>query len=198
MKIKQHLPLQKRGKHCDNFARVVCTSEVEAAMLYRKAKRKLKSINRWEEFAAQAKFYHTDRFGHTVSRPPEVGDCIRIAMPGLKNSLGGGFDWVKIRLLQEKEEGENSQVLILRLHPCRPPGKKKPKIAHFLDEHSSNTFLLMREGKEVLASVHGRNEEVNVQGGIWNTVRNAIVAYTGFIGMNSVQWQKFVDEIVAQ
>jgi hypothetical protein len=198
MKIKHYLPIHKRGNKCDNFARVVCETEVEAAMLYRKAKRKLKSIHRWEEFSAQAKFHLTDRFGHTVSRAPEVGDCIRIAMPGLKNTLGGGGDWVKIRLLQEKEEGDSIQMLILRLHPCKPPGGKKPKVAHFLQENASNTFLLMRDGKMVLASVHGRNEQVNLQVGLWNSLRNLVVAYTGFMGINSVQWQKFVDEIVAQ
>lgn len=198
MKVSLALPLQERGKMCDNFARIRCRSEVEAAMLYRNARRKLKSINHWEKFATKVKFHHTDRFGHAVSRSPEVGDCIRITMPGLRNGMGRRYDWVKISLFQEKEEGERSQVFTLTVHPCCPPGGKKGKVAHFLHPQSSNTFLLVREGPEVTVSVHGRNEKVNFQGGLWNTVRNFVIAYTGFMGMNTVQWQTFVDGIVEQ
>jgi hypothetical protein len=189
------LPLQRVGRKCDNVSRNRCPTSTEAAMLFRRAKKRLKDINRWEVVAGKEKatFTLTDRFGHLIHRAPEVGDCIRIGLPKLKNRYGGGFDWVKIRFLQEREE-EDYQLIILRVQPCPPPGKRK--IAHFLHHKSSNTFLLIRKDKEVWASIHGRNETINYSTGLINSLRNVVAAWGGFMGLSQLQWQDFVEGLI--
>ncbi len=78
-----------------------------AHTLFLLACERLKNINNWNKYCAvaMADTLLTDKNGVPARGEPQVGDYIRIDIPGPGTESGDGYDWVQI----EEIAGRNSR-----------------------------------------------------------------------------------------
>ena len=168
----------------------------EAKTLFHKAKKRLFDINHWHDYAGagSATFTLTNKFGNEINRPPEIGDFIKIDLPGPGSSEGEGYDWVEIEAIEEKKEPIDEYAAI-RVRPApnpRTPGDNK--IAHFHKDTATSTFIVQREGTLISAAEKGRNELQNKDNlSIFDKIRNMVVSFTASKGAAYPQWKALME-----
>lgn len=145
-----------------------------------KAKAAFLDVNNWGKTADSmtgADFQLTDAKGHPKQGTPQVGDLLRIDIPG-PGSGEGGYDWVRIEDI--KSSPNEVQVKV------RPYDKDGDGSAdHFFTSEATNTFTLTKGGSnQIQFRVNGRNEASN--GSVVAPVQNAIGNWSG---MQEGQWE---------
>ena len=187
----QAVPLQKEGQQVDITEKMEAFDTTEAKLLFAEAKSRLFNISDWESISEgiSASFTLTDRFGQIKNGLPAVGDHVRINIPGPGSSAGGGYDWVRIELIQEGEESDQ-EFAIIKVRPSADPAKQEG-IAHFFDSGATSSFIVKRVGRILYAEIHGRNEKPNTENKkLPDKIRNFVVSTAATIGIATIQWQK--------
>ena len=157
-------------------------------------KQRLLSINNLRKYCPESTtdFQLFDSFGNKIERFPEMGDYIRIDVPGPGGKEGRSFDWVKITMIDKEEN-----AIMMQCRPSPDPGgEKRGKIAHFYSHCATSTFIVSKKKNILKASIHGRNEYPNFKSGIIDSVRNLIIAIGGMIGFSKIQWKCLTDGLV--
>jgi hypothetical protein len=197
---KDNIPAQTEGEKTDVIHFVDTPSREQAHHLFLLAKDRLKNIPQWHTFSgpASAEFFMTDAQGNVIYKNAEVGDLFYIDIPGPGPFAGGGFEWVRIEAMTEVDDPDaETEYLTLTVRPIVNPRDPEKGIAHFFDHNSTNTFIIERYNNRVNAAVHGRNETPNTTGtGLFDTVRNTILALTARNKVSVMQWKAFVTGIL--
>lgn len=158
------------------------------------------TINYWLDYADDlgADFKLYDKQGNLKKTLPEIGDFIRIDIPGPGSREGEGFDWVEIIDFQhnQSENNEILEQLLLKAQPSVKPGKSNKKIAHFYHAEASSTFIISRGIDYIKFGIYGRNESPNFDAELLDTLRNFWIAFGGMFGLSKIQWKHLVDKLV--
>lgn len=200
--LKHIIPKQNRGAETKAIARKKCNTERQAIDLFRVAAARLLDINNWGDFASKlsAIFSLTDNNGVTISNKiPEVGNLIRIQLPGPPNIDGSGYDWVRIeKIEEEKDKFRKREFLQLQVRPVENPfDKKKETQAHLYTVDATSTFAVVRKNKTVWVFELGRHELVNTRvNSFVNNARNLLVSVAAFIGLSTSQWKLLINGIL--
>ncbi len=192
------VPENETGAGSDTEHSITFSSTEEAQQFFEVVKQRLLNVNNWHLLSGQASavFILTDEKGKEVSRTAQLGDCIKIDIPGPGSLTGKGFDWVQIEAVEDSSS-ETIDVISLRVRPCDSPLVTSSKVAHFFSEESSSTFMVKRESKKITASVHGRNEKPNVKpNNVIDKLRNAVIATGAILGLNKPQWKSLVEGLL--
>ncbi len=196
--MNEKIPHQFTGAKSDTVSEIFFETEAEAIAHFETVKKRFLDVNSWELFAGQEKasFSLRDENGNLLLENPKEGNYFKIQIPGLHNSTGDGFDWVKIEEICS-EEKPNSECLYIRVRPTSDPTKPDEKTAHFFCEKATSNFLIKREGNRVAAEVHGRNEEPNTEDlSALEKVRNFLVAVGGMIAGSKFQWKSLTEGLI--
>jgi len=193
--VSHLIPIHHQGHECDNIAYHPCRDIAKFDLL----KSYLLHINHWHHIAGKEKatFTLTDGNGKINHAAPQIGDDIKVKLPGFQNWLSRTIDWVTIIALKEEQTPE-LHYLKLQLRPTKQPLSNKNVINHFLKDTATNTIIVAFDHQHIQVSIHGRNEIINNDGKPFrpSTLRNIFVARTGFAGFNSLQWQGLADGLI--
>lgn len=190
-KVINGVPSQVSGAFHDTESKVECISSEEATSKFEIVKSRFFSINNWKEYAGKltAEFYLLDNSGKEKIEIPEKGDLVKIKIPAPGNPEGEGYDWVKIMEIRTEPER-----CLMTMQPTFDPQNPDKEIAHFYTDNASSTFIVQHIGKNLFASVHGRNEQPNTQDiSLLGKVRNSTVALMGIVGMAKIEWKNLID-----
>ncbi|MGV3559089.1 hypothetical protein [Larkinella arboricola] len=154
-----------------------------------RAKERLFAVNSWSDISSiTANFSLHDAQGQPKPEgQPTVGDYIKIVLPAppLQN-------WVQVTQLSEENDWAEFVV-----RPCADPNDKSTETQHFFTEEATSTFRVELEGNTVMASEIGQNERANnqEQAGDRGAI-NTVVAGTGWLFYQSIQWKTLTDYLV--
>ena len=199
--MEELIPAQETGAKSDNEHSVTFNSIEEAKKYFQLAKDRLQQVNRWHEMAGAltADFHLTDREGREVDRAPQTGDYFRISVPAPGPGAGDGFDWVRVELMENNRGSSNeNEIFGIRVRPSESPiPNGETSVAHFFKDDATSTFIVERDGRNVKAAVHGRNELPNTTADKpMDKARNAIVGIGAMLGLSNPQWKSLVKGIL--
>lgn len=193
------VPPQEAGGKTDIEAHLEAADRAEAHKIFAEAKKRLLDVNHWSSISRgiSASFVLTDCRGTVKKCSPQVGDYLRIDIPGPGTAAGDGFDWVRIEMIEEEPDCLGpKEFVVMRVRPASQPEKKK-STAHFFEPDATSSFMVKREGRRITAEVHGRNEKSNPQGeSLADSIRNALVSIGAQAGLSKIQWEKLVKGIL--
>ena len=202
-----NIPAQIEGKETNNSAHREFPNVEDAKTHFDLVAARLLNVNEWKNISgpqsAGFDVYNSD--GQPVERLVQVGDYIRINIPGPGLTTGDGFDWVTVIDIQKSasaEEGgdelaDDVQQVGMTVRPADNPLNDSPETAHFFESSATSTFLVMRTGSKIEASVHGRNEQPNKDvSPKLDKVRNQLVAATASAMFSGIQWQSLTNGLV--
>jgi len=191
-----NIPQQHEGSQTDVIEFADCENQQKAHELFMLAKTRLKDVSNWHTFAGpgSSKFTLTDTKGEPLYRMVEKEDHFYIDLPAPSTLAGNGFDWVRVQSVDEVDDANaESEYIAITVRPVTNPRHPTEEIAHFYGENSTSTFIVERYLNHVSAAVHGRNETINTDHtGIYDTIRNTIIALTARAGISGPQWKAFV------
>lgn len=194
------IPRQKEGAKKDIDHTVVAADENDARKLFMIARNRLVDVNHWHQYAKPitAVFWLTDSNGNKVDRTVEKGDHFKIDLPGPGSVEGSGYDWVRVEAIEDKSNADGpAEYIAFRVRPASDPKQQGENVAHFLNDRSTSTFALMRDGSEVTAAVFSRNEVPNTKTtAMTDKVRNTVVAATAVMGFSNIQWKNLMKGIL--
>ncbi len=177
-------------------------SESTKQEIFQRASKKLLNVNNFENIITLPgqDFVLHDANGYKVYRSAKLGDLIQIKLP-MDPTLRSY--WVKI---EEIVQIPNQLKIIVR--PTANPNlsKKKGVTDHFFTNAATNTFSVTNTGQNLVARVHGLNEEVNsAQARTWaDAAANATIATMawGFyrdgkavMGLQSYTWKSLTEHL---
>jgi hypothetical protein len=199
--MDQLIPAQETGAKSDNEHSRSFDSVEEAKKYFVLAKERLQNVNRWHEMAGvlTADFHLTDKEGKDVNRAPRTGDYFRIRIPAPGPGAGDGYDWVRIELVEDNTKtNDDKETFGIRVRPSESPiPNGETAVAHFFKEDATSTFIVERDGSNVRAAVHGRNELPNTTADKpLDKARNAIVGIGAMLGLSNPQWKSLVKGIL--
>ena len=196
------IPKQFTGGKTGATASVKASSVRAAAALFEEAKQRLFDINNWQNICGGkgASFELTDKHGNELPHnQPEVGNLIKIKLPAPPNKKGDGYDWVRIEKIENTTNPDNDEEIVgFRVRPVSNPADHSAKSAHFYTNTTTSSFLVIRRASRVYAMERGRNEQPNPAGGLWNRIRNTLVAIGAMLGLAVPQWKMLVNGILGQ
>lgn len=194
------IPENTTGKQTDLFANRSFHSAEESMLFFNRACQRLLNPNQWALLAGKEKasFGLFDRNGDQQERFAQVGDYVRIDLPGPGSPLGSGYDWVQIANIDRQTRNEGMETfLALQMRPSPAPGKSASP-AHFFEAVASSTLAVHRVNNKVTTSHHGRNEVVNNHTGhVADNIRNTLVATGARWGLSELQWTAFIEGLLA-
>jgi len=199
MKIDSLIPFQYTGKASNTSYSIEAHSNREAQQIFLNARNNLLHINWWHELAgsATAVFQLTDSTGREVDRVVQVGDYLRIDIPGPGEPNGDGYDWVRVEEVEEQIKHSFHTWVAIKVRPAASPGTGENHTAHFFADEATSSFVVERRGRMISASVYGRNEKPNDEhDGLFDIIRNTIVAVTAIFGLSKPQWKSLVKGIL--
>ena len=170
----------------------IFSAETEVGNVFRRLKRKIFHIEKWNSESGLSKFALFDENGSAqMEKIAAVGDFIRITLPG-----SGKNDWVKI-----VEIYDTSDEIVLTVQPSLDPTDKEDKSAtsHFFTNDSTNNFCLQKTGIKLNFYVVGLGEKSNTEdtSGVVETVRNFATAnISHLLGIQKAQWQTFCENFI--
>ena len=185
------VPPQQEGGKADIVETITAANNLQAKRLFVTARDRLFDIANWGDISRgiSASFQLTDKNGSMKNGLPQVGDHIRINIPGPGSSAGEGYDWVRIELVQEGNEA-NKEFAVIKVRPSAAPEKQKGT-AHFFDSAATSSFMVKMEGRHISAEIHGRNEKPNMETEkVTDQIRNFVVGSAATSGFAKIQWQK--------
>lgn len=194
------IPKQCKGGQMDAVANCSLNSATEAVSFFEVVKNRLLNVNDWDEVcqAPSSTFRLLNAKNQRLERLAQVGDFIRINIPGPGTKLGKGFDWVTIESIDERflPDGE---LLSMTVRPCSHPLHPDGITAHFFSASATSTFQVRRLNDSVSAAVHGRNELANTHfGNVFDKIRNWMVAFGAKLGFSYPQWKLLVEGLIRQ
>jgi len=196
----QAIPEREEGKQVDITENIKAPGSDEAKLLFVQARNRLFDIANWSNISEgiSASFILTDECGKPKQAIPAPGDYFRIDIPGPGSSAGGGYDWVRVEMVEDHSApGSNSEWVLIKVRPSEDPAKQEG-VAHFLREQATSSFVVKREGNLITAGVHGRNEKPNTEtNNLSDTIRNAVISTLAVAGMATIQWQKLVKGLLS-
>jgi hypothetical protein len=189
---KYPVPEQITGSKMDVVEKRNFNTNEMAMIFFESAANRLLKVNNWGDYAGGSNFQLIDKSGNKVERSAQEGDYIRIDIPGPGTHSGKGYDWVKIEEISRGTEKDSSFVAIM-VRPTAYPLTQNENAAHFFEKEASSTFIVRREGLNVFAEEHGRNESMNVnEGPLTDRARNFVVGIAAKLGMSYPQWKLLV------
>jgi len=194
------LPAQVTGRQTDFNHERHYENLQQAHHAFQAAAARMLSINNWHVYAGKgsAKFTLTNNDGKPLDEMPEAGNFISIDMPAPGPDAGDGLEWVIIEtLISEGDEKTTEEYVAMTVRPVPDPRKAKEEIAHFYTDVSTSTFIVRRDGLQVSAGAHGRNESPNNdEVDLHDKIRNTAIALMARIGLSGGQWQKLVNALI--
>ena len=193
---EQHylVPLQNEGFEKDITHSVVAKTIEDAEDWFVDAKERLLDVNNWEKYSPSlsVEFRLADSHGKGVKRGARRHDHIRIDIPGYSNGHGnpGGFDWATIEAMEYDDYPDDSmETFALRIRPSEHPQYQNDDVSNlFPGNDVSCTFVITRQGKNLLAAYHGRNELVHSYTVISDAVNESELISGGWLGLSDIQW----------
>lgn len=193
------IPQQKKGASFDIRESIMLADRKDAVHRYAAVKNRLLNVLLWGELAGEARdtFVLTDAQGKRINREAREGDLIKIHLPGPRSLIGDGEDWVSIERIYEQSNKRLDEVFTaLTVRPNRNPVAKSPAIAHFFGQYTTNTFLVCRHRTEIVSSIHGRNEQINIDTDWLDLIRNLMVAIPAKIGLSNPHWKRLAKGLI--
>ena len=194
-----NIPAQLKGGF-HNIVNMQCANTVDVAEDYFKALQlRLKSVNEWNSFSAKikAEFFLIDSKTSQTTSELEVGNFIKIDIPGPGSPSGSGYDWTEIIDIQNGMDIQNIPFFTFTIRPCAAPDSDEETVAHFYNKESTNTFIVRRIGTCIYAEVHGRNQiENTTDAPLLDIVRNKAIAIGSKFGVGSLNWMGFVSALL--
>jgi hypothetical protein len=197
---KDNIPRQKKGAHFDVRASIPLDERALAIQHYLACRQRLFHVSLWGVYAREntRTFVLTDMKGRSIYRKAKVGDLIKVHLPGPRSWKGDGADWVRVEHIREETNERLDEVYTaILLRPCANPTLKSNEVAHFYDAESTNTLLVCRHKTEVIASIHGRNEQVNTDTDFFDQLRNLVVALPAKAGLSNPHWRKLAEGLIS-
>ena len=201
MKYKDYLdiiPPQTTGKSIDIQSSLSLESAEEARRFYEISRERLLNMNNWHKLAGwlSAEFQIISSGLVEVKRNVQKGDFVKIDIPGPGNTQGEGYDWVQVKDIREKSEGD-IQSIGFQVRPSVNPFEDKGDVAHFYAETATSNFIVTREGSQLTALIIDRNLKPNSETESFiDVVRNSTTGI-GAIGIFSkVQWQRLAEGLL--
>lgn len=189
--LKDIVPEQTTGQSSFTHSQLECRNNNHAKECYTIASTRLRSVNKWNEFAGKptATFQLFDEVGNAVNRAVQKADYLRINIPGPGNPDGDGADWVQVQQVGEKLT-EDRQLTFITVRAASNPLVKETAPSHFFDRSATSTFLIYRKQLTIMAAVFGRNEHSNQQSSNFITrIRNWFVYIGAQLGLANLQWK---------
>ena len=188
-----NIPQQHEGNQTDVIEFADCADRQKAHELFLLAKSRLKDVSNWHTFSGpgSSRFTLTDAQGNPLYRMAEKEDHFYIDLPAPGTIAGDGLDWVRIENIDDVEDAHaESEYIAITVRPVSNPRHPDKEIAHFYGHNSTSTFIVERYLNHVSAAVHGRNETTNTADtGIYDTIRNTIIALSARAGISGPQWK---------
>lgn len=211
--IEELLPAQERGQSTVTSTQVTAANEKDAKFIFERAMERLQDVNEWSDYCgAMTSFCLTDEGGEPLQGRADVGDFIRIDLPGPGTREGEGYDWVQIEKI-EGSDGHDAQgsiitppsqrqprgLFLMQVRPSRNPcNKGSIQIAHFFESSATSTFIVERQDRIITITVYGRNEVPNTRKpeASVDKWRNAVVGSIGAIGLSKLQWKALAEGLL--
>ena len=193
------IPPHQFGKKLETVSTVHCDTIAEATEHYELAARRLLLVNGWHNTAGlvSAKFQLITPDGEEGDRAAQVGDYLRISIPGPACEAGDGYDWVKVEALEKFSE-EHTTAVGFRVRPCASPLENSNQTAHFYDDNACSCFIVMRIETEVVAWILERNLTPNENcGGLGDKIRDTVVGIAAMAVGSKIQWKNLADGLIA-
>ena len=195
------IPEQHEGNQTDVIEFADLDNREQAHNLFLLAKDRLKDVSNWHNVCGHGstKFSLTDTAGNEIYRMAEKGDHFYIDLPAPGTIAGDGLDWVRIESIEVLEDAiSENEYIAMTVRPVANPRHPNDETAHFYGHDSTSTFIVERYLNHVSAAVHGRNETINTKDtGIYDTVRNTIIALTARNGLSGPQWKTLVKGLLS-
>jgi hypothetical protein len=188
---RQLIPHNWQGKATDLLYSNTAANETLAATIFTIAAERLCTPCLWHKLAGvlSAAVTHFNSSQEQVIHPVEVGDFLRIDIPGPGPSEGDGYDWVKVDMLEKVSQA----CCGLRLRACANPFSDTITTAHFFTADATSTLLIERTGLTVTAGYYGRNEMPNSKDlPVRDKPRNLLVATGAMAGLSELQWNALI------
>ncbi len=203
MKTHEQIPIvpdNVKGKSVDLQAAVLEENQENAENTFSRACTRLLNPPIWHELAGtfSAKFELNDQAAQYPERLAEVGDFLKIKIPGPGNSAGDGYDWVKVEAIEENTVPGNEASFGMRVRTSPSPNNAEKGTAHFFKEDATSTFIVTRNGTKVKVSYYGRNELPNTEGSITEQIRNTVVASGAAWGLSELHWKALLEGLLAK
>jgi hypothetical protein len=192
------IPESFKGIKTDTFSERKFASVNEAEEAYQVFRGRLLQVSEWKKWSGTgtADFTLTDSSGRHVNREVQQGDFFRISIPGPGSDAGEGYDWVEVLAVTELEDHDYEQVAI-KVKPAANPADDSDDTAHFFDSDASSTFIVKRQGDQIFAEVHGRNEKPNTDtSSLTDKVRNTLIALGAIAGASKFQWKSLTNGLL--
>ncbi|MEY8760216.1 hypothetical protein [Chryseobacterium tongliaoense] len=200
MKPKQipGVPEQIKGGFHDTESQKQYEDLATAIQKFEILKQRFLSVNQWKVYTGEnsADFCLYDSSGNQLHGKPQIGNYVRIDIPGPGEAEAKGYDWVEIVDIfhRQTDEAEN---LLMTCRPSKIPAQQKNNhIAHFYSEKSISTFMVSRNGTAIQAAVYGRNEVPNMKAKFFDKIRNLAIAIGGIMGVSKIQWKALADGLL--
>ncbi len=197
--MENAVPSQESGSEMNAVQEAKFNTAEEANAFYEVAKQRLLNVNKWDEVAKvpSSTFILCGPSGESVERNVQLGDFLKIDIPGPGTSTGDGYDWVKVEFIEEQHEG-GATTMSFRVRPTDNTQSPEQAVAHFFDDAATSTFQVKKIGNVITAEVHGRNETPNTHTDhVLDNIRNTMVGLGAKIGASYPQWKGLVAGIAA-
>lgn len=197
MKVKKipGVPQQVKGSFHDTESKRNIEDSSIIDLEFNILKQRFLAINNWRKYCRESStdFKLCNSSGQIVNRLPEIGDFIRIDIPGPGGSAGKSYDWVQIVQIDADIEDR----VMIQCRPSRCPLKKNSrKIAHFYSCGATSTFMVVKGKGFIQAGIYGRNEYPNLKSGFGDSLRNIMIAIGGMLGFSKIQWKCLADGLL--
>lgn len=166
------------------------SSREVAVREFERSKAKLFNVNRWSDlsdFTSDFELYN-QQGQRSEKEKPEVGDFIRIMLPGPAPE-----NWVKVTDIKVSDEAAEFTV-----SPCEDPREKDEEVEHFFIKEATSTFRVKLIDNSIHAFEIGKNEGINNQGERAGDrkVLNTLIAEGGWAAFQELQWKTLTDYLV--
>ena len=195
------VPRQKAGASFDIRETIMFDDREDAIEKYLVARERLFDVSHWGNFAGEAPdtFKLTDSLGNELKRPVQEGDRVKIHLPGPRSFIGNGEDWVQVeKIIEETNKRLDEVFTAITFRPGPNPTAVKSPIAHFFGKATTVTFLVCRHRTEIVASVHGRNEKINLDTDWMDVFRNMVVAIPAKVGLSNPHWKSLAKGLIGK
>lgn len=197
--INELLPPQVKGTSTETSATVMAASEEDAEYIFERARERVLDVNNWTDHCRpmSVSFQLTDNTGENLQGRATEGDFIQIDLPGPGPRGGRGYDWVRIEKVEVHSVPSPGSVFLMQVRPSYDPQTEgSARIAHFLEETATSSFIIEKDGRQVHATVFGRNEVPNASNpGALDKLRNG-VAPLGAVGLSKGQWKSLMEGLL--
>lgn len=192
------VPAQSTGKEIETHSSIDLKDEHEAKLFYEVVKDRLLHVNNWHVLAGivSGSFQLMSGRNEKLDREVEIGDYLRIDIPGPGSTEGDGYDWACVEEKKEVAEG-NMQSIGFRVRPSKNPVGEKDEIAHFYTNDATSTFIVTREDNTVTALIIDRNIKPNNKAdSVIDKIRHVAVGLGAIGAFSKVQWKNLAEGMV--